>query len=237
MMNDLLPDERLDDLQCRGYHIIQNTKSFCFGMDAVLLANFAAGAIKKGQQVLDMGSGTAVIPILLAAKTEAAQLIGLEIQTASVEMSKRSVSLNELNDRITIVEGDIREAGNLFPAASFHAITCNPPYMTASHGLHNPYAPKNIARHEILCTLEDVVKNAAGLLVPGGSFYMVHKPFRLAEIMSVLLAYHLEPKRMQLVHPYVDKEPNMVLLQAVRGGKSRIQIEPPLILSERPPGN
>lgn len=237
MMNDLLPDERLDDLQCRGYHIIQNTKSFCFGMDAVLLANFAAGAIKKGQQVLDMGSGTAVIPILLAAKTEAAKLIGLEIQTASVEMSKRSVSLNELNDRITIVEGDIREAGNLFPAASFHAITCNPPYMTASHGLHNPYAPKNIARHEILCTLEDVIKNAAGLLVPGGSFYMVHKPFRLAEIMSVLLAYHLEPKRMQLVHPYVDKEPNMVLLQAVRGGKSRIQIEPPLILSERPPGN
>lgn len=237
MMNDLLPDERLDDLQCRGYHIIQNTKSFCFGMDAVLLANFAAGGIKKEQRVLDMGSGTAVIPILLAAKTEAAQLIGLEIQTASVEMSKRSVSLNELNDRITIVEGDIREAGNLFPAASFHAITCNPPYMTASHGLQNPYAPKNIARHEILCTLEDVVKNAAGLLVPGGSFYMVHKPFRLAEIMGVLLAYHLEPKRMQLVHPYVDKEPNMVLLQAVRGGKSRIQIEPPLILSERPPGN
>lgn len=237
MMNDLLPDERLDDLQCRGYHIIQNTKSFCFGMDAVLLANFAAGGIRKGQQVLDMGSGTAVIPILLAAKTEAARLFGLEIQAASVEMSKRSVSLNELNDRITIVEGDIKEAGKIFPAASFHAVTCNPPYMTASHGLHNPYAPKNIARHEILCTLEDVVKNAAGLLAPGGSFYMVHKPFRLAEIMGVLLAYRLEPKRMQLVHPYVDKEPNMVLVQAVRGGKSRIHIEPPLILSERPPGN
>lgn len=237
LMIELLPDERLDDLQCQGYHIIQNTKAFCFGMDAVLLANFAKTGIRKGQQVLDMGTGTAVIPILLAAKTEAEHLTGLEIQNASVEMAKRSIALNGLEDRITIIEGDIKEAGNIFPAASFHAITCNPPYMTVNHGLHNPYEAKNIARHEILCTLEDVVAAAAKLLTPGGSFFMVHKPFRLAEIMEMLMRYKLEPKRMQLVHPYVDKEPNMVLLQAVRGGKSRIQIAPPMILSERMPGN
>lgn len=236
-MIDLLPDERLDDLQCKGYHIIQNTKAFCFGMDAVLLANFAKTGVKPGQQVLDMGTGTAVIPILLAAKTGAEHITGLEIQSDSVCMSRRSVSLNELNNRISIVEGDIKEAGNIFPAASFHVITCNPPYMTENHGLHNPYEAKNIARHEILCTLEDVVAAAGKLLVPGGSFYMVHKPFRLAEIIETLMRHKLEPKRLQMVHPYVDKEPNMVLIQAVRGGKSRIQIEPPLILSERSPGN
>ncbi len=236
-MIDLLPDERLDDLQCKGYHIIQNTKSFCFGIDAVLLANYAKHGVKPGQAVLDMGTGTGVIPILLAAKTEAAHLTGLEIQTASAQMAARSVALNALEDRVRIVEGDIKEAGNIFPAASFHVITCNPPYMTENHGLHNPYEAKNIARHEVLCTLEDVIAAAAKLLVPGGSFYMVHKPFRLAEIMEVMVRYKLEPKQLQMVHPYVDKEPNMILIQGVRGGKSRIKIAPPLILSERAPGN
>ena len=236
-MIDLLPDERLDDLQCKGYHIIQNTKSFCFGIDAVLLANYAKHGVKPGQAVLDMGTGTGVIPILLAAKTEAAHLTGLEIQTASAQMAARSVALNAIEDRVRIVEGDIKEAGNIFPAASFHVITCNPPYMTENHGLHNPYEAKNIARHEVLCTLEDVIAAAAKLLVPGGSFYMVHKPFRLAEIMEVMVRYKLEPKQLQMVHPYVDKEPNMILIQGVRGGKSRIKIAPPLILSERAPGN
>lgn len=236
-MIDLLPDERLDDLQCKGYHIIQNTKSFCFGIDAVLLANYAKHGVKPGQAVLDMGTGIGVIPILLAAKTEAAHLTGLEIQTASAQMAARSVALNALEDRVRIVEGDIKEAGNIFPAASFHVITCNPPYMTENHGLHNPYEAKNIARHEVLCTLEDVIAAAAKLLVPGGSFYMVHKPFRLAEIMEVMVRYKLEPKQLQMVHPYVDKEPNMILIQGVRGGKSRIKIAPPLILSERAPGN
>lgn len=236
-MIKLLPHERLDDLQCKGYHIIQNTKAFCFGMDAVLLANYAKHGVKPGQEVLDLGTGTGVIPILLAAKTEAAHLTGLEIQTASAQMAARSVALNALEDRVRIVEGDIKEAGNIFPAASFHVITCNPPYMTENHGLHNPYEAKNIARHEILCTLEDVIAAAAKLLVPGGSFYMVHKPFRLAEIMELMMRYKLEPKQLQMVHPYVDKEPNMILIQGVRGGRSRIQIAPPLILSERAPGN
>lgn len=223
--------ERLDDLQCKGYQIIQDPKRFCFGIDAVLLSNFAK--VKAGSRVLDLGTGTGIIPILLAAKTEAQHITGLEIQEASAEMADRSVRLNHLEERIKIIQGDIKEAAGLFPAASFDVITSNPPYMINQHGLENEYEPKNIARHEVLCNLEDVVKAAAYLVKPGGSFFLIHKPFRLAEIFSVLMQYKMEPKRMRLVHPYVDKEPNMVMIEAVRGGRSRITIEPPLVVYER----
>lgn len=229
---ELREGERLDDLQIKGYQIIQDPKRFCFGMDAVLLSGFTR--VRKDGRVLDLGTGTGIIPILLAAKTEASYIAGLEIQEESVGMARRSVSLNQLDGRIEIIQGDIKEAADIFSAASFDVITSNPPYMTNQHGLANPYEPKNIARHEVLCTLEDVVKAAARLLKPGGSFFMIHKPFRLAEIMGVLMAYKLEPKRMRLVHPYVDKEPNMVMIEAVRGGRSRITIEPPLIVYREP---
>lgn len=229
---ELREGERLDDLQIKGYQIIQDPKRFCFGMDAVLLSGFTR--VRKDGRVLDLGTGTGIIPILLAAKTEASYIAGLEIQEESVLMARRSVSLNQLDGRIEIIQGDIKEAADIFSAASFDVITSNPPYMTNQHGLANPYEPKNIARHEVLCTLEDVVKAAARLLRPGGSFFMIHKPFRLAEIMGVLMAYKLEPKRMRLVHPYVDKEPNMVMIEAVRGGRSRITIEPPLIVYREP---
>lgn len=145
-------------------------------------------------------------------------------------MARRSILLNHLEKKIDIVTGDIKEAGNLFQAASFDVITCNPPYMIGQHGIANPDTPKAIARHEVLCTLEDVVKNAALLLKPGGYFFMVHRPFRLAEIITMMTKYKLEPKRMQLVHPYVDKEPNMVLIEGCRGGKSRMTVEKPLIV-------
>lgn len=222
------PGERLDDLQCKGYRIIQDPKRFCFGVDAVFLSNFVR--VKPGSRILDLGTGTGVIPILLAAKTEAAHIIGLEIQEASAEMADRSIRLNHLEDRIRIVQGDIKEAAGLFPAASFDIVTSNPPYIIGQHGLENEYEPKNIARHEILCNLEDVVKAAAALIVPGGSFFLIHKPFRLAEIFSVLMHYKLEPKRLRMIHPYVEKEPNTVLIEAVQGGRSRITIEPPLII-------
>jgi len=161
-------------------------------------------------------------------------LTGLEIQPESADMALRSVQLNDLQDKISIVTGDIKEAKNLFPKASFQVITSNPPYMIGQHGFVNPHSEKAIARHEVLCTLEDVIENAAALLVPGGHFYMVHRPFRLAEIMTTLVKYRLEPKRMQLVYPYIDKEPNMVLIEAARGGKSRLQVEKPLIVYEKP---
>jgi tRNA1Val (adenine37-N6)-methyltransferase len=232
-MQVLLKDnERIDDLQRNGYRIIQDPDRFCFGMDAVLLSGFASA--KKGDKVLDMGTGTGIIPILMEAKTEAEHLTGLEIQPESADMALRSVKLNGLEDKISIVTGDIKEAKNFFPKASFQVITSNPPYMIGQHGLVNPHSEKAIARHEVLCTLEDVIENAAALLVPGGHFYMVHRPFRLAEIMTTLVKYRLEPKRMQLVYPYIDKEPNMVLIEAARGGKSRLQVEKPLIVYEKP---
>ena len=232
MKPELKENERIDDLQRNGYQIIQNPEKFCFGMDAVLLSGFAR--VKKGAQVLDLGTGTGIIPILLEAKTEAAHLTALEIQEESADMARRSVQLNGLESKIEIVTGDIKEADRLFPLASFDVVTCNPPYMVGQHGLTNPDEPKAIARHEVLCTLEDVVRNAARLLKPGGSFFMVHRPFRLAEIITVMTQYKLEPKRMQLVYPYVDKEPNMVLIEGSRGGKPRMAVEKPLIVFKEP---
>ena len=225
-------NERLDELQRNGYKIIQNPEKFCFGMDAVLLTGFAQKA--KGERLLDLGTGTGIIPILMEAKTEIAHLTGLEIQAESADMARRSVELNGLSDKITIVTGDLKEAGSLFEAASFDCITCNPPYMIGQHGLTNPEDAKAIARHEILCTFEDVARVTAKLVKTGGHFFLVHRPFRLAEIMTTLSQYKLEPKRMQLVYPYVDKEPNMVLLEAVRGGRPRMTVEKPLIIFEKP---
>lgn len=228
----LKENERIDELQRNGYQIIQNPAKFCFGMDAVLLSGFARA--KKGNTVLDMGTGTGIIPILMEAKTEASRFVGLEIQEESAEMARRSVALNGLEDKIAIVTGDIKEAGSLFDAASFDVITCNPPYMIGQHGLVNPEDAKAIARHEILCTLEDVIAQVAVLLKPGGNFFMVHRPFRLTEIMVLLHQYKLEPKRMQMVHPFIDKEPNMVLIEANRGGKPRMSVEKPLIIYKEP---
>lgn len=232
MTINLKENERIDDLQRNGYQIIQDSKRFCFGMDAVLLSGFARA--KEGDHVLDLCTGTGIIPILMEAKTEAAQFTALEIQEDSADMARRSVLLNHLEEKIDIVTGDVKEADILFKAASFDVITCNPPYMTGQHGLQNKDEAKTIARHEVLCTLEDVIRVAARLLKPGGNFFMVHRPFRLSEIMVLLHEYKLEPKRMQLVYPYVDKEPNMVLIEANRGGKPRLTVEKPLIVYKEP---
>ena len=231
-MSNLLPGERIDELQRNGYRIIQNPERFCFGMDAVLLSGFARA--KKQERCLDLGCGNGIIPILMEAKTEGKHFTGLEIQPESADMAKRSVALNGLQDRIDIVEGDIKDASKIFGASSFHVVTTNPPYMTAQHGLTNLYEAKTIARHEVLCNLEDIIRESARLLMPGGRFYMVHRPFRLAEIISLMVQYRMEPKRMRLVYPYVDREPNMVLIEGLRGGKSQMTVEKPLIVYKEP---
>ena len=231
-MVELKQDERLDDLERNGYKIIQNQNKLCFGMDAVLLSGFAN--VKKGEKVLDMGTGTGIIPILLEAKTEGQHFTGLEIQEESADMARRSVAYNHLEEKIDIVTGDIKTASEWFPLASFDVITSNPPYMTDAHGIKNPEAPKAIARHEVLCTLDDLARETSRLLRPGGRFYLIHRPFRLVEIFQTLTAYKLEPKRMKLVYPFVDKEPNMVMIEAIRGGKSMIKVEEPLIVYKEP---
>lgn len=259
------PEERLDDLQINDYHILQDPKRFCFGVDAVLLAHFAK--VRKGDRVLDLGTGTGILPILMHAitneeqflmkeakskagtltkpemeskvslehsavnkKSYAQEFIGLEIQKASVDMANRSVQLNDIASQVRIVEGDIKEAAQLFGAASFQVITTNPPYMSNHQALKNEYEPKTIARHEVLCNLEDVIRESSKLLKPMGRFYMIHKPTRLAEIMDVMRQYRIEPKHMRLVHPYVDKEPTMVMMEGVRLGKPELRVDPPLIL-------
>ncbi|MGN1205527.1 MAG: tRNA1(Val) (adenine(37)-N6)-methyltransferase [Eubacterium sp.] len=224
----MLPGERLDDLQRDGLMIIQNPNWFCFGMDAVLLSSFAN--VAEGKSVLDLGCGNGIIPILMSSKTKAGHIEGLEIQPDIAEMAKRSVKYNKLNNRVHITTGDIKEAATIFGAASFDVITTNPPYMSESHGLTNPAGHKAIARHELKCTLEDVLMASAKLLKPRGHFFMVHRPSRLGEIISKMVSYRIEPKRMQLVYPYVDKEPNMVLIEGTRGGNPGMTVEKPLIV-------
>ena len=228
MTINLKQGERLDDLQIKGYRIIQSPGRFCFGMDAVLLSSFAK--VKTGERALDLGTGTGILPILLEAKNKGDFYTGLEIQEESADMARRSVQYNHLEDKVRIVTGDIREAAALFGAASFHVITVNPPYMIGDHGLKNENEAKYIARHEVLCTLEDVLRESGKLLGNKGRFYMVHRPFRLAEILSGMSRHRIEPKRMRLVHPYIDKEPNMVLLEGVKGAHPRMTVEPPLVV-------
>lgn len=224
--------ERLDELHRNGYSIIQDRERFCFGMDAVLLSGFAW--VKPDERALDLGTGTGIIPILLEAKTGGEHFTGLEIQPESADMASRSVAYNHLEEKIDIVTGDIKEASKIFGASSFDVVTTNPPYMIGNHGLVSACDAKMIARHEILCDLDDILRESAKLLVPGGRFYMVHRPFRLAEIFSKMVACRIEPKRMRLVHPFADREPNMVLIEGSRGGRSRLSVEKPLIVFREP---
>lgn len=226
-------NERLDDLNRNGYMIIQNSGKFCFGMDAVLLTGFAD--IREKENVIDLGTGTGIIPILLEAKSMCdAHFTALEIQQESADMALRSVKYNGLQDKIDVVCGDIKEASSIFKKASYDVVTCNPPYMDDNHGIKNPNMPKAIARHELLCTLEDVVRETALLLKPGGRFYMVHRPHRLAQIICTLREYKLEPKRIRMVHPFADREANMVLIESARGGRPMMKVESPLIVYKSP---
>lgn len=225
-MSILKENERIDDLHRNGYVIIQDAKRFCFGMDAVLLSSFATA--KKGDKVFDIGTGTGIIPILMSAKTEADNFFAIDIQEESVDMARRSIILNKLEDKIKVEHLDIKNVFEKFKKGSFDVVTSNPPYMNMGAGLINDFSPKAIARHEILCSLDDILEGASGLLKPSGKFYMIHRPNRLADIIEGLRKYKLEPKTIRFVQPYEGKEPNMVLIEAIKNGGAFLKVLPVL---------
>jgi tRNA1(Val) A37 N6-methylase TrmN6 len=222
----LMKNEKIDDLQYKGLKLIQKDKAFRFGLDAVLLANFVD--VKKGSSVIDLGTGTGIISILLAEKTEAASIVGLEIQEEIAEMAQRSVKMNCLEDRVKIVCGDIKDSVDLFGASSFDAVVSNPPYMNQGGGIINISDTKAIARHEILCTLEDVIRSASKLLVPGGQFAMVHRPDRLADIIWLMRNFTIEPKYIRFVHPSPYRKANLLLIKGTRQGRPQLKMMEPL---------
>ncbi len=218
--------ERVDELYRCGYRIIQDPDKFCFGMDAVLLAEFAKAG--PGERVMDLGTGTGVIPTLMAGRYPGASFAGLELHPDMADMAARSVRLNGLSDRIEIIAGDIREVRTRFPRGSFRAVTCNPPYMKAGSALRNPDSAREMARHEVSCTLRDVCEAAAHLLNYHGRLYLVHRPARLPDIFEELRRVHLEPKRLRFVHAYAGAAPSEILLEAVRDGGPELSVMPPL---------
>lgn len=223
--------ERIDDLQLGGLKIIQDTRGFCFGIDAVLLADFAKDAIS--QNTLDLCSGNGIVAILLAGKTATPHIHALEIQAGATKLAKRSIELNGLSDRITAVCADARNAPKIFKGNSFDVITCNPPYMPLRDGLHNISDSKAIARHEIACTLEDIISVSSQLLRIKGKLFLVHRPSRLVDIISLMRRYKIEPKRIRMVHPSPDKNANIVLIEGVRHGGCELIMMPPLFVHDK----
>lgn len=231
--NELLrPGERIDDLKRGGYRLIQDPEQFCFGVDAVLLAWFLK--VKPGEKALDFCTGTGAVMMLADARYPGGTWTGLEIRKDMAEMAGRSVLLNGTGDHMEAVEGDLKEASKRFGKARFDVISVNPPYKRAGSGLKNPLEAKAVARHEILCTLDDVLKEAAILLKDGGRFYMVHRPERVAEILSKMRENRLAPKDLVFVHPFEEKDATMVLVSGIRNGKNDVKVGAPIVLYRAP---
>ncbi|BAH41058.1 MULTISPECIES: tRNA1(Val) (adenine(37)-N6)-methyltransferase [Brevibacillus] len=226
----LYETERIDDLLTHEMKIIQSHEVFCFSMDAVLLARFAS--VPKRGKVLDMCTGNGAIPLIMTTRTPEASFDGIEIQERLFSMASRNVTLNGLNERITMHHGDVKDAVSLFGHGNFDLITCNPPYMPATSGEKNISEHFAIARHEIMLSLEDVIRVGSQLLKNGGKLALVHRSTRLIDIVSLMRQYGIEPKRMRLVYPRREAEPNMVLIEGIRGGKPELRIQPPLIVYE-----
>lgn len=225
---ELRENEKIEDLQCKGLKIIQNKEWFCFGMDAVLLTNYCD--IKNNSRIVDLGTGTGIIPILLSGKRSYSKAYAVEIQEEVAEMAGRSVALNGLQDKMEILNIDLKEVLGYLEPNSFDAVISNPPYKLTNSGIINPTDKKAISRHEIKCSLEDVISTASALLKQYGRFYMVHRPDRLADIMCLLRKYRLEPKQIRFVHPRAASKPNMVLIRASKNGNPELKFDPPLYI-------
>ena len=224
---ELKNNERIDDLQYKGLKIIQNEKDFCFGIDAVLLSDFAKG-IKDGSNVVDLCTGNGIIAILLSGKTNAKEIVGVEIQEHVAEMANRSVEMNNIQDRVKIINEDLTKLKEKIKAGTVDAITVNPPYKAKNSGLINERDTKTIARHEISCTLEDIIIEAARELKSSGNLYMIHKTERLVDILSLMRKHNIEPKRIRFIHPNVNEAPNLVLVEGLRSSKAFLKVEKPL---------
>lgn len=225
-MDFLKEDETLDDLQIGGIHVIQKKEAFRFGVDAVLLANFAK--VKKGMRVIDLCSGTGIIPFIIAGKTEASYITGVEIQDEMAEMADRSVKYNNLENRVEFINGDLKDLSLLKSIAKAEVVTVNPPYKLQNSGIVNPNDKNAIARHEICCTLEDVIIACRAVLKDNGRMYMVHRPERIADILCLMRKHKIEPKVIRMVHPNTRKAPNIVLIEGQRDGGAFLKWEPPL---------
>ena len=217
--------EKIEDLDLKGLKIIQNKDWFCFGIDAVLLADFAEA--KHKSKVVDFGTGTGIIPLLMEGRYSPCEIIGIEIQEEVAEMAQRSIKLNNLEDKIKILNEDIKNYKNIGPG-SFDIVVSNPPYKKDSTGLKNPTDKKAISRHEILITLEDIIFSASKLLKSGGKLCMIHRPERLSHILLGFEKYGFAPRRLRFVHPKLGKSPTMILVEGVRSGGDFLKVDPPL---------
>ncbi len=226
-MENLKENERIDDLEYKGLKIIQNTKGFCFGIDSVLLADFAK-EIKRDSKVIDLGTGTGIIGILLCAKTEISRMVGVEIQEEVYDIAKRNVKLNKLEEKFTLMNINIKELGKRQEIGKFDAIVTNPPYKKENTGIQNENEKKLISRHEIAANLEDFIRISSQLLKDKKDLYMVHRPDRLVDIIEILRKYRLEPKKLKLVYPKPEKEPNLLLIKATKNAKPFLKVEKPL---------
>jgi len=226
---DLKINERIDDLELNGLKIIQNTKGFCFGIDSILLSDFAKG-ITSNCSIVDLGTGTGILPILLSTKTNAKKIVGIEIQEEVCDMAKRSIKLNNLENKIEIICENIKNLKNYYNPKTFDHVITNPPYKELGTGKINLSETKNISRHEITASLDDFIEISSYLLKDFGSIFMVHRPDRLVDILNTLRKYKLEPKIIRFVHPNVSKPPNLVLIKATKNAKTFLKVLEPLFV-------
>ena len=225
----IFPDERIDDLEFNNLKIIQNKNFFCFGIDSVLISNFCAKN-KRASNAVDIGSGSGIISILIASKTRIKHIYGIEIQNEVAEMSKRSIELNHLEDKIEILNIDLKDATKYINPNSIDCVVTNPPYMKNGTGAKNENKQKIIARHEVETTLSEILNISYKLLIDKGEFFMIHRVDRLVDILSEMRAQRLEPKEIQFIHPYVNKSPNLVMLRAVKNGGRELKVLDPLVV-------
>lgn len=226
---ELKDNERIDDLQLNNLKIIQNKDGFCFGIDSVLLSDFTK-EIPTNSTVLDLGTGTGILGILLCGKTKLSKIYGIDVQEEVCQMARKSISLNNLEDRFEIINDNIKNLNTIFENCSIDAIVSNPPYKKDNSGLKNESKTKLISRYEITASLEDFIEISSKLLKDNSSLYMVHRPERLSDLFYLLRKYKLEPKKLRMVQSYFDSKPKLILVKATKNSKSFLNIENPLII-------